>query len=690
MREVLKGFSTSLRFRMAVAVGLVLAVMLAVLAGNGQRLMQAALMEREDRSLGEMQALLSAALAAPLTERDYATAAGLVRQFLQQKKMTYAVLADQSGRVVAAEGWEPGKALPPPLESLSELSGGTEPFHGMARISSGDRVLGHLYFGIDTGFLREASSRLLWQNMAIGGAFLALTLFLLALAGYRLTRSLRHLQQGVVALEGGGTDVRIAVRSDDEIGSLTRAFNRMAQTLGERVAALKKSESRFHAIADFTYGVEAWFNPQGRLIWINRSVERITGYTPLECILSASLIEMLVFDKDRKHALEVGLKALRGSSGDNFEVRLKRKDGSILWVVINWQPIYGESSEYLGLRVSADEIQSRKEAELKLLDTVVELRRTQALKEYYLTYSNEERSRLEALLNVMKVGVLFVDSGHRIIYANKSCRRIWGFPEDENLTGARDTVVLDRTAELRADDAAYRRHLEEVLAGGGVSEPFEILLQDGRTIMDVTALVPGAKPGRHIGRVWIYEDVTQQKQLEAKLIQLAERDPLTNLYNRRRFHEELDRMIADASRRKTQAGLLAVDLDAFKPINDEFGHQAGDTVLTTLVAEVGSIVRRNEIFFRIGGDEFAILAPDTSEEEMIGLARRVGSRISGMRFSFNGRAARLTASLGIALFPQHAQNSEEIIARADSAMYQAKLSGKNRWAVYRDPMLHGP
>jgi len=188
--------------------------------------------------------------------------------------------------------------------------------------------------------------------------------------------------------------------------------------------------------------------------------------------------------------------------------------------------------------------------------------------------------------------------------------------------------------------------------------------------------------------VWIYEDVTRQKQLEAQLIQLAERDPLTNLYNRRRFHEEIDRIIADASRRKAHAGLLAIDLDGFKPINDEYGHQAGDEVLIKLAEEVGATVRRNEIFFRVGGDEFAILAPDADEEEMVGLARRVSGKISDMRFLFSGREVRITASLGIALYPRHAASSEDIIARADSAMYQAKLSGKNRWAVFGSAKLH--
>ena len=688
MLETLKGLTVSLRFRLVAAACFVLVLVLWVLVANSVRLIDDALVARENRHLAELQVLYNASLSVPLAERDVAKLTRLVGQLGRQKGISYIVLKDAAQRIVAAEGWDPALPLPPPLDDFSRLSREAERFDGMVALRIDDREIGSAYFGIDTQFLRQASYQLLWQSVAIGWAAFLLTVVLLSIIGYWLTRNLRVLQRGVGALESGETTVRLPVGSNDEIGTLTRAFNRMSQALDERVEALKKSEARFHAIADYTYGVEAWFNPQGRLIWINRSVERITGYTPIECLLSSNLVDMLVFDKDRKLALEVALKALRGSTGDNFEVRLKRKDGSIMWTVINWQPINGPDGEYLGLRVSGDEIQSRKEAELKLLDTVVELRRAQALKEYYLTNSNEERSRLEALLNVMKIGVLFVDGSHRVIYINNACRDIWMLPREENLTGLRDSSMIDRTAHMRKEDAAYRRHIEEVQAGEEVSGVYEIALQDDRIVTDISALVPGERPGQFIGRVWIYEDVTRQKQLEAQLIQLAERDPLTNLYNRRRFHEEIDRIIADASRRKAHAGLLAIDLDGFKPINDEYGHQAGDEVLIKLAEEVGATVRRNEIFFRVGGDEFAILAPDADEEEMVGLARRVSGKISDMRFLFSGREVRITASLGIALYPRHAASSEDIIARADSAMYQAKLSGKNRWAVFGSAKLH--
>lgn len=682
MLEAIRSLIASMRFRLVAAACLVLLPVLAILVANSVRILDDALLAREDHHLSELKVMFNTALSRALAERDLAGVRRGLQDIVAHDLLRYAVLRDAEQHVVAAEGRDAAQSLPVPLDSFAGLKDDAPVFDGMVALQHEGRQIGTVHFGIDTRTLRQTRNEMLWQSTAIGVLAFVLIAALLSLIAYWLTRNLAALQRAVASLEEGHTAVRLPAGGRCEIGRLSQAFNRMSQGIDERVEALKKSESRFHAIADYTYGVEAWFNPQGRLIWVNRSVERVTGYAAIECLLSTNLIDMLVFEKDVKRAREVALKALSGGTGENFELRFRRKDGSIVWTVLNWQPINDPEGAFLGLRVSVDDIQDRKEAELKLLDTVVELRRAQALKEYYLSHSNEERLRLEALLNVMRIGVLFVDSSHRLVYINNACRDIWLFARDENVNGMRDTSMIDKTAHLRIDDAAYRRHVQEILAGTSMDDTFEMPLNDGRIITERSALVPGEKPGQHIGRVWTYEDVTHEKRLEAQLIQLAERDPLTNLYNRRRFHEEIARIIADASRRKSHAGLLAIDLDGFKPINDEFGHQAGDLVLMRLAEDVGATVRRNEIFFRIGGDEFAILAPDADEEEMIGLARRVSAKIAALRFEFDGREAHITASLGIALYPNHAENSEDIIAHADSAMYRSKMSGKNRWTVY--------
>lgn len=436
----------------------------------------------------------------------------------------------------------------------------------------------------------------------------------------------------------------------------------------------------FEAIADSAYGIEAWFDTRGRLVWVNRSVERVTGYTPAEALASRELIELMVYYKDRKYLAEQVALALRGKTNGSAEARLQHKDGGIVWVALNWDE-FRCAGELRGVRLSCIETQARKEAELKLLETVAELRRAQALKDFYLTRSNEERARLEALLHVMEIGVLFMDRDHRVLFCNRPFRRIWGLDEREELTGVREAVLFSRTAGLRNDDRAYRRHVIKVLGETGISAPYEVELRDGRVISQVSAPVPGTTPGEFIGRVWIYEDVTERRRVAQHLVRLAERDPLTNLFNRRRFLEDLERTIADASRRHTRVGLVAIDLDGFKPINDSFGHQAGDTVLMEISHRVGAIVRRNETFYRVGGDEFSILAPDSSEADLVRLAGRVCSTVGELRFSFEGQSASLTASVGIALYPDHAANAEEIIARGDQAMYEAKTHGKNAFRV---------
>lgn len=522
--------------------------------------------------------------------------------------------------------------------------------------------------------------RTIWS---LAGGGLAAVWLGLAAVMRRTVRQLQPVADAAAALQRGENLKPLDVAGEDALDAVVRAFNHMAYALDERISALRKSESRFHAIADFTYGVEAWFGPSGKLIWVNRSIERVTGFTPLECIVAEDLLTLLVHEKDRRPLLERAQEAQRGGSGAGFEIRLKRRDGRQVWVSLNWQPIYDEQRNFLGLRLSADEIQSRKEAEFKLLDMVSELRREQGLRDYYLNRSEEERLRMEALLDVIKLGVLFVDRDRRVRHANKALKQIWQLPLEESFSGVRDAVMLERTAALRVNETAFMEHVEAVVAGRSASAAHDIELRDGRMISELSTLVPSATPGRFLGRVWIYEDITAERRSAKALLHLAERDPLTNLYNRRRFHEELERFTAEAQRRGSCVGLLLIDLDDFKPINDSFGHQAGDEVLMSFARTLGQVVRRNEMFFRLGGDEFAILVPDAEQPAMIGLARRVIDRTAALEYHFSGQSARVTASIGIALYPSDAGSGRDLVSCADEAMYRSKAAGRNRWSLWR-------
>ncbi|WP_374400736.1 diguanylate cyclase [Niveibacterium sp.] len=494
-------------------------------------------------------------------------------------------------------------------------------------------------------------------------------------------------------------DLRDAVRASDRSGgalageaagwaafdAVVSEFDRLARLRALRIGALTRQEARFRALADSTHSVEAWFDRTGSLVWISRSVERVSGYSRAECLLAPSLIELMVPLKDRPQLTSLGRSALAGEGRSDFEIRIQRKDGGLRWVACHWVAMKNADGRMLGVRLSVEDIQARKDVEARLLDTVAELRRAQALTGHYLQRTEDERLRLVSLLDTLRVGILFVDRDRRVYYCNHALREMWGFAPDENLTGLRDEALIERSAALRADDTAYHLHLDAVLSRQASSPPYEIPLSDGRVLEEVSALVSSDDGARRIGRVWVYEDVTERKHTAQRLIEMAEHDALTGLYNRRRFHEELDRMLAVGQRHGEQVALLSFDLDGFKLVNDRFGHQAGDKVLVGVAEGVAAIVRRNELLFRLGGDEFAVLVPEARPEEVMTLAQRINRSIASQRFSFDDGVASVGVSIGVALFPQHARVAEALIEAADTALYAAKAAGKGTQVLYQPP-----
>ncbi|WP_172204615.1 MULTISPECIES: sensor domain-containing diguanylate cyclase [Niveibacterium] len=494
-------------------------------------------------------------------------------------------------------------------------------------------------------------------------------------------------------------DLRDAVRASDRSGgalageaagwaafdAVVSEFDRLARLRALRIGALTRQEARFRALADSTHSVEAWFDRTGALVWISRSVERVSGYSRAECLLAPSLIELMVPLKDRAQLTSLGRSALAGEGRSDFEIRIQRKDGGLRWVACHWVAMKNAAGRMLGVRLSVEDIQARKDVEARLLDTVAELRRAQALTGHYLQRTEDERLRLVSLLDTLRVGILFVDRDRRVYYCNHALREMWGFSPDENLTGLRDEALIERSAALRADDTAYRLHLDAVLSRQAASPRYEIPLSDGRVLEEVSALVRSEDGARRIGRVWVYEDITERKQTAQRLIEIAEHDALTGLYNRRRFHEELDRMLAVGQRHGEQVALLSFDLDGFKAVNDRFGHQAGDRVLIGVADGVAAIVRRNELLFRLGGDEFAVLVPEAKPAEVITLAQRVNRSIASQRFAFDDGEASVGVSIGIALFPEHARDAEALIEAADTALYAAKAAGKGTQVLYQPP-----
>ena len=657
--------------------------MLTMLVANSARLIHNSLNTQGLARVAEMRPLLIAALSGPLVQHDYGTLQEILDEIHNPNGIAYLAVFDNNNKLVAAKGWHADKTLPE-LDTNLDVKDGY--FDTQTDISIAKQKYGVLRYGLSTEFLSAAKSNLLQQSMLIASAEIGLSVLLLALIGFWLTRHLVMLTRASEQVAAGNFNVQLPVKDHDEIAQLSLAFNTMSVAINNRIKALSDSESKFHAIADFTYGWESWLGKDGSLIWLNPSVERITGYSVDECMKMSNFPSCLAMPEDIERVQLACKAALQGGSNSQyFEFQLRRKDGLVIWIVVFWQAIYNTADESQGIRTSMLDITDRKESEMLLQRALSELGHSDAARRLSMLNMEQERARLVALLAAMNLGILFVNSENQVMYYNPAFLRTWMIPEDVTLTGKAAEDVLNYSGNILARPDHFSKHILSVLEAHEVSDSFEIVTADARVITQLSYPVRDNE-GRFVGRLWIYEDITRERQTSEQLIYLAERDALTGLFNRRKLNEELTRLLAIAQRHHTKGALIFFDLDEFKYVNDTFGHRAGDTMLIRIAGEVGALIRRNETLSRLGGDEFALLMPDVTAAEAEALAERVVRAVSQIPFRFEGQNFRLTTSLGIALYPEHAINTEELIAHADAAMYQAKESGKNAWRIYRNDL----
>ena len=674
----------TLRARLIVAIVLVQLMVLGVLVSNMSRAWTEMVIHTTDIRVQEMGRLLNAALGPSLAALDYAPAAELMEGVRTPEGIDYLVLFDRNGKLIAAQGWDAGTPLPP-NDDLKKLFTSNEIppiIHAVTPIELAGQRYGTLRYGVSTELLRDSVNRVVWQSLSVAIAGAMLSALLMALLGFWLTRRLYQLIDAAEQGASAESPLRIPVQGDDEVSQLAQRFNQLSQVIQERLDALRESEAKLLVIANHTYGVEFWLDPEGKLVWVNESVTRLLGYTTRECLEMQQFPVPLATVEERGQLANVVKQMLSVTSGQDFEFRALRRDGRSLWAALSWHPIYDDEQHYLGVRASLYDNSEFKEDRLALKRAVYELQQAQALNQTYLARGEAERTRLTALLAAMRFGVLFVDNANIVVFHNPAFKMLWLIDDTSPIVGKPIGQVL-QTALNRPANYDLVSHLEttESLSSFDVY-PGDLTMNDGRIVTQHCYFVRGEN-GAISGRMWIYEDVTQEHFLNERMAFLAERDALTGLYNRHAFQEQLERMIAEAGRSQDMLAALYFDLDEFKYVNDTFGHGAGDDLLKRVAQEIAGQVRRNEFFARLGGDEFAILVPSCNETELSFLANRLVSAVSSIQFAVDGHNLRLSSSLGIALYPQHAETAEDLIAHADTAMYQAKSAGKATWRLYQ-------
>ena len=310
---------------------------------------------------------------------------------------------------------------------------------------------------------------------------------------------------------------------------------------------------------------------------------------------------------------------------------------------------------------------------------VAELVDSHAKQAAYLLDAQSEHARLAALLNAMRFGVLMVDNAGRIVYTNPACHAIWGLSSATGLLGQPAESLLVNSPHYIASSAEQQGKCLLLPATSQGSSLSELCLADSILLEQTGQLVIDVQ-GAPLGCLWIFDDITGERQAQQLISRLAERDSLTGLLNRHTFSAILESLIRKGG--SDVLTLLYLDLDSFKLVNDLNGHAMGDRLLLSVANALTATLRPGDLCARLGGDEFVILLKQFPGDQLSALCQRLLSNVTESSARVMQQAelpGRISCSIGVADFPQSADSAGALMAAADQAMYRAKAGGRNTW-----------
>jgi diguanylate cyclase (GGDEF)-like protein/PAS domain S-box-containing protein len=296
-----------------------------------------------------------------------------------------------------------------------------------------------------------------------------------------------------------------------------------------------------------------------------------------------------------------------------------------------------------------------------------------------LAQLRESEERFASTVELAAIGIGHVSGDGRFIHVNRQLCEMLGYSRDEllgltvkDISHPDDAGITDRdAARLRADEiksfAAEKRYVRK----------------DGMPVwVRMTVAAKRDANGKHAYDISIVEDISDRKEVEARVQYLATHDEMTGLPNRVMFGELLHHTIESARRHVRQCAVLFIDLDRFKIVNDSLGHAAGDQLLKEVSSRLLARVRTSDVVARLGGDEFVVLIEEVADmEDASDVARKIlGAVLDPIEIL--GQECRVTASIGIATYPSDAQDAAALMRHADIAMYHAKEEGKNNFQFY--------
>ena len=416
--------------------------------------------------------------------------------------------------------------------------------------------------------------------------------------------------------------------------------------------ALRVSEARHRLLADNASDVIWTMDLNGHFTYVSPSVERLRGYSVAE-VMQQTMDQALTPASAQiaKDGLGRALAAIQSKQPvPDFRAELEQpcKQGGTVWTEVSVSGIQNDTGEFVNLLGVTRDISERKRADLEL--------------------------RIAAIAFESQDGMIVTDAQTTILRVNSAFTQITGYSAQEAIGNSPRMLRSDRH-----DADFYAAMWATVQTSGAWHGEIWHQRKNGEVFPEqLTITAIKGNSGQVTYYVGTLRDITLRKQLEKEVTQLAFFDPLTQLPNRRLFNDRLSQAFMRAKRASLNMALMFIDLDKFKPINDSHGHETGDWVLQTVAKRIKSCLRASDTAARVGGDEFLVLLPDLqTSDDAVAVAEKIRLVLEQPVVTPSGLTLQASASIGIAIYPEHAQTAQDLLRLGDSAMYQAKSIGGN-------------
>lgn len=506
----------------------------------------------------------------------------------------------------------------------------------------------------------EAKQHATRQVLAVLLALCLLWLLALLIAR-RISEPVSHLASTAQAVHLGNLALRAREHGPLEVANVAREFNHMLATLQQSSAQLRESEARYaRAVNGANDGIwERDFEHDTE--YLSPRWKQLLGYADHELSSTPSTFIQHLHPDDLARVQQAIRNHCEHGAPYGLEMRLRCKNGNYRWFYSRGQAEFDPTGRALRLAGSMTDITERKLAETEL--------------------------RIAATAFESQEGMIVTSPNGTVLRVNRAFTQITGY-ESQEIIGHNLRLLQSGRHDAEFYQAMWRSLLQDGAWQGEVWNR-----RKSGEIYPEYLMITAVKDqhGSVTNYVGTFTDITSKKAAADEIMSLAFYDPLTHLPNRRLLQDRLGQALAACVRNRWHGGLLFIDLDNFKTLNDTLGHQMGDALLQQVAHRLSSCVRESDTVARLGGDEFVVmlegLHPDAMEAA--GQCRSVGQKILATLnapYDIHGHAHRYGASIGATLFFDHQSNSDELLQQADIAMYQAKQGGRNLLCFF-DPRM---